>query len=136
VQDLSGARMPNAPLIKLNIGGQYDLRWKDNPLDGFITANYRYQSKVLTNLNQDPSLEVPAFGIFNLGFGVVDKQRKYKLSMFVNNVFDRHYALTGFNGLANWSVTPPVPSATATTATWTPARDAFRYFGIRLDAEF
>ena len=136
VQDLSGARMPNAPLIKLNIGGQYDLRWKESPLDGFITANYRYQSKVLTNLNQDPSLEVPAFGIFNLGFGVADKQRKYKLSMFVNNVFDRHYALTGFNGLANWSVTPPIPSATATTATWTPARDAFRYFGVRFDAEF
>lgn len=136
VQDLAGGRMPNAPKIKANIGGQYDIRMAERSFDGFVTANVRYQSDVLTNLNQDPSLGVPGYSITNIGFGVKDKQNKYKLSFFVNNVFDKHYANTGFTGAGSWSSKKPNPVVSVSNTTWTPARDAFRYFGVRVDAKF
>lgn len=136
VQDLAGARMPNAPKIKANIGGQYDLRFNNLPFDAFITGSVRYQSDVITNLNQDPTLAVSAISVTNIGFGIRDKMNKYKLSFFVNNLFDRHYANTGFTGVGSWSSKAPNPVLTVTNTTWTPARDAFRYFGVRLDAKF
>lgn len=135
VQDLKGGVMPNAPKIKGAISGQYDFAFSQG-LKEFFSGTYRYQSKVLTNINQDPSLAAPAVGIFNLGFGVHDNADKYRLSLFVNNVFDRHYALTGFTGLGSWSAKAPNPPVTVTTTTWTPARDAWRYESVRFDAKF
>ncbi len=136
VQNLAGGTMPNAPKIKLYLDGQYDVRLADQSFDGFITAAYRYQGKVLTNLNQDPTLSVPAYGIMNLGVGIRDKSDKYKLSLFCNNVLDKHYANTGFTGFGSWSASAPNPPVSVTTTTWTPARDAFRYYGVRFDMKF
>ena len=135
VQDLAGGRMPNAPRIKVNVSGLYDIRL-DAPFDAFVTANYRYQSDVLTNLNQDPTLAVPAFSITNLAFGIRDKRDRYKMTFLVNNVFDKHYAMTGLTGLGSWSARAPNPVVNVTTTTWTPARDAFRYFALRVDVTF
>jgi iron complex outermembrane receptor protein len=135
VQDLAGGRMPNAPRIKVNLSGIYDVRL-NLPFDGFVSADYRYQSDVLTNLNQDPTLAVPAFSITNLAFGIREKRDRYKLTVFVNNVFDKHYAMTGLTGLGSWSSRAPNPVVNVTTATWTPARDAFRYVGLRVDVTF
>lgn len=136
VQDLAGGRMPNAPKIKANLGGQYDIRLKDNSFDAFITAAVRYQSEVLTNLNQDPTLSVAGYSVTNLGFGIKDKQSRYKLSFFINNLFNKHYANTGFTGLGSWSSKAPNPVIAVTNTTWSPARDAFRYVGVRFDAKF
>ncbi len=91
---------------------------------------------MLTNINQDPTLAAPGVGIFNLGFGFKDNADKYRLSFFVNNVFDRHYALTGFTGLGSWNAKAPNPPVTVSTSTWTPARDAWRYESVRFDAKF
>ena len=135
VQDLKGGVMPNAPKIKGSVSGQYDFAFSQG-LKEFLSGTYRYQSKVLTNINQDPTLAAPGVGIFNLGFGVHDNADKYRLSFFVNNVFDRHYALTGFTGLGAWSAKAPNPPVTVTTTTWTPARDAWRYESVRFDAKF
>jgi iron complex outermembrane receptor protein len=130
--DLSGKPMPNAPKWKLNLGAKYDIRLPDQSFDGFVNANVRYQSDVITNLNQDPSLAAPGRSITNLGFGVRDKKDVYKLSFFINNLFNKHYANTGFAGYPGWnSAAGPV-----NLSTWTPARDAFRYFGARLDIKF
>lgn len=136
VQDLSGKTMPNAPKVKLNLGGQYDIPLAAHSFDAFLNGNFRYQTHVLTNLNQDPSLGVPAYGILNLGGGIKDKAGRYKLSFFVNNVFDKHYASTGLTGYGSWSSRAPNPAVNVTTTTWTPARDAFRYYGLRLDVNF
>ncbi len=136
VQNLAGGLMPNAPKNKLYVDGQYDVRLSEQSFDGFITAAYRYQSRVLTNLNQDPSLAVEGYGILNMGVGVRDKKDKYKVSFFVNNVLDKHYANTGFTGAGSWSSSSPNPVVPVTNTTWTPARDAFRYFGVRLDLRF
>ncbi len=135
VQNLEGGVMPNAPKYKATISGQYDLAL-DNALKAFFTGTWRYQSKVLTNINQDPTLAAPGVGIFNLGFGFKDNADKYRLSFFVNNVLDRHYALTGFTGLGSWNAKAPNPPVTVATTTWTPARDAWRYESVRFDMKF
>jgi iron complex outermembrane receptor protein len=135
VQNLAGGRMPNAPRLKVNVGGIYDIRL-DAPFDAFVTATYRYQSDVITNLNQDPTLAVPSFSITNLALGIRDRRDRYKVTLLVNNVFDKHYAMTGLTGLGSWSSRAPNPVVNVTTTTWTPARDAFRYFGVRLDVSF
>ncbi len=136
VQDLAGGRMPNAPLWKVSFGGQYDINLPGLPIDAFVTGAVRYQSDVLTNLNQDPTLAAPAYTIVNMGLGLRDKADRYRVVFFVNNLFDKHYANTGFTGLGSWSARAPNPVVNVTTTTWTPARDAFRYFGIRLDVKF
>lgn len=136
VQDLKGARMPNAPKYKGSISGMYDIVLQDAPVNGFVSGTFRYQSSVLTNINQDPTLAAPGIGIFNLGFGIRSKADIYKLSFFVNNVFDRHYALTGFTGLGSWNAKAPNPPVTVSTTTWTPARDAWRYESVRFDMKF
>jgi iron complex outermembrane receptor protein len=136
VQDISGGRMPNAPKYKLNVGGQYDIPRDGTWYNNFITFNIRGQSDVLTNLNQDPTLAAPGYGITNVGFGFKDKAGRGTLSFFVNNLFDHHYANTGFTGAGSWSSKAPNPVLTVTNTTWTPARDAFRYSGVRLDLKF
>ncbi len=136
VQDLAGGRMPNAPRVKVSLGGQYDINLPNTPINAFVSGAVRYQSDVLTNLNQDPTLAAPAFTIVNLGLGLRDRADKYRVLFFVDNAFDKHYAYTGFTGLGAWSARAPNPVVNVTTTTWTPARDAFRSFGIRLDIRF
>jgi iron complex outermembrane recepter protein len=136
VQDLKGAPMPNAPKWKASISGKYDIPLNGVGFDAFINASARYQTKVITNINQDPSLSAPAYGVVNLGFGIADKGKRFTLSFLVNNVLDKPYANTGFTGLGSWSSRAPNPVVNVATSTWTPARDAFRYYGIRVDLKF
>ncbi len=135
-QDLTGATMPNAPKIRFNIGGQYDIPLPDRPFDAFVTANTRYQSRMNVDLSQNPLMRVPAFSITNLGVGIRDKSGKIKLTAFVDNVFDKHYALTGLGNGGNFSSKAPNPVVPVYSTTWNPARDAFRYYGLRLDWDF
>lgn len=136
VQNLAGGRMPNAPKIKANLDAQYDIRLANQGFGAFVRGNVRYTSDVITNLNQDPSLAVGAYSITNLGFGLKDNKNVWKLSFFVNNVFNRHYATTGLTGAGSWSSRAPNPTVNVTNTTWTPARDSWRYFGARLDMKF
>jgi len=136
VQDLSGGVMPNAPKWKGSLSAQYDIVIPSSPVNGFVNGSVRAQSHILTNINQDPTLGAPGFGILNLGFGIKDKKDRFKISFFINNVTDHQYALTGFSGLGSWSSKAPNPKVTVTTTTWTPARDAFRYEAMRVDLKF
>jgi len=135
-QDLTGAAMPNAPKIRLNIGGQYDIPLPEHSFDAFVTANTRYQSEMNVDLSQNPMMRVPAFSITNFGVGIRDHSGKLKLTAFVDNVFNKHYALTGFGTGGNFSSKAPNPVIPVYSSTWNPARDAFRYYGVRLDWDF
>jgi iron complex outermembrane recepter protein len=130
--DLTGKPMPNAPKWKANLGAKYDFILKDYSFNGFVTGSVRYQSDVITNINQDPSLAAPGRTITNIGFGIRDKKGAYRLTLFINNLFDKHYANTGFVGYPGYSSALPGTG----NSTWTPARDAFRYYGARLDLKF
>jgi len=139
VTNLAGARMQSSPKIKVALNGQYDWRLPSQSFDLFMTGNYKYQSDMVTIISQDPSFRVPSFSIADIGFGIRDKKSRYKLSFLVNNVFDKHYATSGFSGPPTFRGATAAPASTVANVgvgTWTPARDAFRYFSARLDVKF
>jgi iron complex outermembrane receptor protein len=138
VQDLAGKTLPNAPKVKLNLGGQLDLPLAAMPFNGFIAGTTRYQSRTQYSLNQDPNTIQGAYSITNLSIGAADKGGRWKASLFVNNLFDKRYAAGLNSSIANgtWSPKAPnVPLAVNTTE-WLPPRDYHRYFGVRADLTF
>nr|WP_295108724.1 TonB-dependent receptor [uncultured Caulobacter sp.] len=74
-----------------------------------------------------------AYSIADLKVGVTDREGRYTVSAFANNLFDKRYARGLGNGASGYS-NPAIP--TAQGRTWFPGRDAFRYFGARLDVNF
>jgi iron complex outermembrane receptor protein len=132
VQNLAGKRLNNAPVWKFNVGGQYDLPLSDLPVNGFATFAYRWQDDINFALSQDPLTVQKAYGILDLSMGVTSKDARYKLTVFVNNVFDKHYA----QGLGNNTRGYSAPGVTVTGTNWFPARDSFRYAGVRADVSF
>jgi iron complex outermembrane receptor protein len=127
-QDLSGKPLFNAPKWNFNLNGQYDFVLDGSALTPFVTAGYRWQSEVVFNLLQDPDSVQGDYGIANLGGGV--RTDHWKLTAFVNNVFDKSYALT--KGRDSYFNLPAGGNAIG----WKPARDSERYFGIRASVNF
>jgi iron complex outermembrane recepter protein len=133
VQNLAGKRLNNTPKFKFNIGGQYDIDLPGMPFKGFVGATYRWQDDVNFSLSQDPRTIQKAYGVVDLKLGITDLKDRYKVSVFANNLFDKRYAQGIGNGTSGYS-NPAIP--TAQGRTWFPGRDAFRYFGARLDVNF
>ncbi len=128
VQDLSGKSLFNAPKWNANLNAQYDLPLNGSALTPFVTAGYRWQSEIVFNLLQDPDSVQGDYGVANLGGGL--RADHWKLTLFVNNVFDKSYALTmGRDAHIN---IPPGGNAIG----WKPARDSERYFGVRASVNF
>ena len=88
VQNLAGKRLNNAPQFKFNIGGEYDFPLGGTGLGGLVTVNYRWQDRINFSLNQDPVTVQPAYGVFDGSIGVTAGEGKYKLTAFVNNLFN------------------------------------------------
>ena len=141
VQNLAGKTLPNAPKVKLNLGASYDMPLASQSFNAFVNANYRWQSDTQFSLNQDPNTIQGAYGILNLSAGIHDKKDSYRLTFFVNNLFDKAYAVgmgdgitqTNANSTTGWGL----PGGKAVQAmTWIPARDSSRFLGLRLDANF
>ncbi len=133
VQNLHGQRLNNTPKFKFNIGGQYDIDLPGMPFKGFVGVAYRWQDDVNFSLSQDPRTIQKAYGVMDLSLGVTDLKDRYKLSIFANNLLDKRYAQGLGNTTSGYS-NPAIP--TAQGLTWLPGRDAFRYFGARLDVNF
>ena len=135
-QNLAGKPLNNVPLNKFDVGGEYDHGLWGLPFGGFLTFDYSWQSAINFSLNQDPRTVQGAYGIANFSAGINDNKDHYKVSLFVNNAFDNHYAVgradttSGFAPAGGGSVTGAYGSS------WTPARDSFMYYGIRVDVKY
>ena len=126
VQNLSGKPLPNAPRWSGNFNGEYDHPVAGN-YSAFVAVAYRWQSQVIFSLLQDPTSVQAAYGIFNLSTGLGGEH--WKATLFVNNLFDTHYALNkGRSSAYNLS---PAAAPFTDAIGWTPARDSFRYEGLR-----
>lgn len=135
LRDASGGMMPNAPKWKASMGGEYTLpavSWM--PYVAAINAQWRTQAKVQGAISQDPSLQRPGYGIFDLGASIKDAKGKYKLSFGVKNLFDHHYAVGNVGSFLNFK--KATGGSDIRSYGWQPARDAFRYTSIRLDVAF
>lgn len=127
-QNLAGAVLPNAPKWKLSAGLNYRIAqaFTDHTLT--LTSYYTYQSGVQFQLNQDPETRQGGVGIVNLGLMAGDPQGRYDVSLFVNNLLDKHYNVRMDNQRNNWGG--------ATDIIALPARDFNRYMGIRMSYHF
>ncbi|WP_206243693.1 TonB-dependent receptor [Novosphingobium terrae] len=132
IQNLDGKRLNNAPKYKFNLGSEYDFPLGKPDLGGFITFAYRWQSQINFSLNQDPVTVEKPYGVFDASIGGTAGGGRYKLTVFVNNLFDKHYAV----GLGNTTSGFSAPGVVASGTNWQPARDSFRYVGVRLDMGF
>jgi len=88
-QDRSGSRLPNSPKFKWNTSATADFPLAD-AIEGTLILAYQHQSAVNFDLLGNPLLNQEAYGIFNTSFGV--KAGNVKVTAFVNNLFDKHYA--------------------------------------------
>jgi len=138
VQNLAGKTLPNAPKVKLNLGAQYDILLPERSFNAFVTGSYNYTSAIQYSLNQDPLTIQDAYSIVNAAVGIRSKKDSYKLTFFVNNLFNQSYAIGLNNAVAagNWNSAAPNPVIPVHLQQWTPARDYKRYMGVRLDMTF
>lgn len=90
---LDGAQLANAPAHTLNADATYAFSLSDYP--AYFRWNYRYASEQYTNhggrANNDYSTTTPAYGIHNLFVGISSPDQKYRLNLFVKNLFNEHY---------------------------------------------
>lgn len=129
-QDRSGAALPNSPKFKFALGANADFPLGgDNK--GTLTLGYQHQSTVNFDLLGNPLLEQKAYGIFNASIG--GEFGPVKATLFVNNLFDTHYAAGLSDGFATLGggVTNP-----AHVIYQVRPRDSDRFFGIKLQYAF
>lgn len=132
-RNLGGTDMPGAAHFKAIGSVNYTLRLPSAPVDLTFAAQGRYQSSVHTNVLNDPASFIKPFGTVNLAFGMQDHDAKYKLQLFVNNVFDKQY----YSALDRDTVTNPVGGSTTANAVYASyARDSRRYGGLRLTIDY
>ena len=128
VQDLTGNDLNNSPDLKYNLAMYWEQPAESFDFSWFAQANYQWQDDVSFDLYGDPLNKQDAYGIGNLGFGIVDNQDKYKVTVFANNLFDEHYSM----GYSNFE--ERFQGETALAKRW--SRGALRYVGVNVSYQF
>jgi iron complex outermembrane receptor protein len=134
VQNLAGKPLNNVPKAKGNVGGEYDQPLPSLPFGAFAGFALRYQSAANFSLSQDPRTIQGGYAGADFTLGINDNHDHYKVTLFVNNAFDKHYAVGLTDGTAGFSAAGGTAAGVGTS--WTLPRDAFRYWGGRVDVQF
>ncbi|MEI5688523.1 TonB-dependent receptor [Sphingomonas kyungheensis] len=130
VQNLAGARLANAPKFKYTVSGTYDVTLPSLPFDGFVQADWSYQSSVNFDIGGNPLTFQRGYGVLNGSIGLkADDGRGYQISLFANNLLDKHYA-TQITAASGSNTDAGVTNTGLATAQFL-SRDSRRYFGIR-----
>jgi len=96
-QDLSGADMPNSPDWAIYLSPTYYIPLSSMPFDGFVTASYFWRDEVQFDTANNPLLTGDPYGTVDLYTGIADRDGRYRLQFFVQNLFDEFYA-SGIGG--------------------------------------
>ena len=129
VQNLAGKPMPNAPKFKFDANISDRVPLSAIPFDVTMGANYSYRTSAQMLADQNPQAVLPAFGILDLRVGLEKDSGAYSITAFVNNALDRHYAVDVEDFWSSpWGGTNNVIAQ--------PARDSYRYYGLRFTASF
>jgi iron complex outermembrane recepter protein len=129
-QDRSGARLPNAPQFKFNIGATGDVPIDANSSATF-TLNYQHQSSVNFDLYGNPLTVQAAYGVLNGSIGI--KTAGFSITAFVNNLLDKHYSTNVADSFATFGGSDTNP---AHVITQFHPKDSERYFGVRAAYRF
>jgi iron complex outermembrane receptor protein len=125
-QNLTGTRAVQSPKWKTSAGVEYAPSLGDN-LKGVAQASWQYQSS-LYYVARDPQAFQPGFSVFNAGLGVRDQDRRWEVTAFVNNLFDKQYFQSLVNSAGNYG------NRIGTQALL--PRDFRRYGGVRVGVNF
>jgi iron complex outermembrane receptor protein len=99
------------------------------PVDADLSASTFWQSVENFGITKDPGTIQPSYGITNLNLQLTPRRLPHlSVSVFCNNVFDKHYAVNLGNVRGNWTF----PTAAGTAYTQELPRDYDRFFGLRV----
>ena len=129
-QNLSGSTLPNAPKNKITAALDYKHNIPGLPLDADLTLSSFWQSAQNFSITGDPGTLQPSYGITNMNLQFIPQAfSNFSVSVFCNNMFDKHYAANISNVRGNWTFPNPAPVGTAYAQEL--PRDWDRFFGIR-----
>jgi iron complex outermembrane receptor protein len=128
VQDVSGQTMPDSPRFKETLGVEQRVPLPGTNFDMTFGGTYAYRTRAQFQPDQNPETIQGSFGLLDLSVGLRETSGKYSITAFCNNVTNHFYAadIEDF-----WS-----GPWNANAVVMQPARDAVRYFGVRLNAGF
>jgi iron complex outermembrane recepter protein len=129
-QDRSGQRLPNSPKFKWNIGATANFPVGASA-EGTVVLGYQHQGAVNFDLLGNPLLVQDAYGVFNGSVGI--EAGPVKVTVFVNNLFNKHYASSLTDGFGNvgGSATNDIHPIYQFLA-----RDSQRYVGAKVSLSF
>jgi iron complex outermembrane recepter protein len=128
-QNLSGATLPNAPKSKVSVALDYKRAVPGVPVDADFSVNSFWQSAENFSITGDAGTVQHAYSLTNMNLQVTPQRfPNMSVSVFCNNVFDKHYDVNISNVKGNWTF--PVASGTAYAQEL--PRDWDRFYGIRV----
>jgi len=134
--NLAGNRMPNAPEFRLFAAANYFVALDNLPFDLELGTSWRWQSETWFDYQGNPDLVNGSYGVLNLNATLLDREGRYSLSVFVNNLLDKHF----YNRMAddaNWRAPATGGQQFGGHAYYGGfARDSFRYAGVNLRVHF
>jgi iron complex outermembrane recepter protein len=126
---LDGRPMPNAPKVKFNLSGEQRFPLAVIPYSVVLGGNFSFRDSAQMLADQNPHAIMPSVGILDLDLGLVSQSGKISINAFVDNLTNRHYA-TDVEDF--WSS----PWGGKDAVIMQPARDSYRYGGLRVTVGF
>lgn len=128
-QDVRGGSLPATPRWRASLSPTYRFELGEN-WGATASVNIAYQSKLNFALEQDPLTVQKSYTIVdaNLAFHTVDQ--KYRLALFVKNLFDKNY----YSSIGHNALLSSVTNATDMQAFI--SKNSDRYFGASFDVRF
>jgi iron complex outermembrane receptor protein len=125
---VDNGKLPVSPKWKYSAMLDYKIPFESLPFNGFANLIYTWQDDVIFNINQDPVSSQGSYGVANLRVGLNDKNERYRLTFFVNNLFDETYAGNRFNVSGLYQPYPAIGQILP--------RNAQRYAGVQARYNF
>lgn len=90
--DLSGGQVPTTPEWKLTLSTTYTWQPEQVPFNVILGGSVRAQDDVLYGISQDRYNVQDAYTVVDASLTVVGRERGYRITAFVKNLFDEDYA--------------------------------------------
>lgn len=124
--DIGGTQLALAPKIKFNVGGEYSHSLGDK-LDGFISFDAVYKSKIRYDASSSPDVFYRAHWITGGRIGIRDSSGNWTLSLYGRNLGNEHEPVLRIRNF---------PDGSTGSIGQMLAPQSFRQVGISLDGRF
>ncbi|HEX8486447.1 TonB-dependent receptor [Sphingomonas sp.] len=134
IQNLSGQGLGYTPKWRGNLGAEYRL-----PIDAVrvsLRSDVTWQSAVNFDVLGDPLPVQKSYALVNLSAAFASPDERYKLTVFVNNVFNQQYFTQLTDNTTSFSFGAPAGTVNRVLATRYLPRDYRAYGGVRLSTSF